>query len=795
MKKLLLAFGTLFFCHYVQAQHTGHVYVDQNQNKQMDGQEIGLPGVKVSDGYEVVQTDSKGQFNITAHSKARFFFITIPSGYKASRTHYVKVDSKEKVIDFGLIKDESQNPDLLRFIQVTDTETPLYGSWIDNVRNYARNQQASVILHTGDICYEPGMQFHARQVNSDLMGRSTYYAVGNHDLVKGEYGEKLFEDLFGPTYYSFEAGPAYFVVTPMGGGDYAPSYTSDQVIAWLKKDLALKDKNKPLIFINHDLIGGKGFVYKGKTESIDLKQYNLKGYLYGHWHNNYVFGKPDDVMVISTNAPNKGGIDNSVGQFMVIDVDKTGIKKVTPKYPNLKDHIELIYPTSNSMTMAEGGKWMISANVYDSERDVASVKVSFIDEKGNRLALTGLSQKSDWNWRGAVPVAIRSKKNLELLLEVNYKDGSQALKKNHFVVDTKPKSNIRLAWSANIGAHVWKTAPLVQENRVFVATIDDAGSGKSKIVALDKNSGKTIWEFETKNSIKQKLGYSKGVVVATDAGGEVYALNETDGKLIWTKNLSGGRLPSYVSAGVVKDGYYYTGSHDYLSAIQVKDGKVLWQNKDWNSGEGMPGELLATKDHLVTGANWNNLFVHDLKTGKLIWKKGDDGLRFQSGGASVANEGLYVTGLNGLFLLNENSGDVLKKKIYTDEFKVMARPLVLKDLIVMPTSLAGLKGYDKNTFEERWNFKTGEALVYTSAYTSPDLNKLVGTIESGVLAHGNRLFFGASDGYFYVLDFEGKLIDKINLGAPVLAETTFGEDRFYIADFAGNVYCFDWKDK
>lgn len=135
---------------------------------------------------------------------------------------------------------------MLRFIQVTDTETSLYGPWIDNVRNYAKAQNVSVLMHTGDICYEPGMRFHANQITSDLMGLSTYYAVGNHDLVKGEYGEKLFEDLFGPTYYSFDAGPAHFVVTPMPGGDYKPSYTVDQVIRWLQKDLALKDPKKTI---------------------------------------------------------------------------------------------------------------------------------------------------------------------------------------------------------------------------------------------------------------------------------------------------------------------------------------------------------------------------------------------------------------------------------------------------------------------------------------------------------------------------------------------------------------------
>ena len=30
--------------------------------------------------------------------------------------------------------------------------------------------------------------------------------LANHDLVKGKYGEELFESIYGPVYYSFDAG-------------------------------------------------------------------------------------------------------------------------------------------------------------------------------------------------------------------------------------------------------------------------------------------------------------------------------------------------------------------------------------------------------------------------------------------------------------------------------------------------------------------------------------------------------------------------------------------------------------
>lgn len=773
------------------AQYKGQVFVDSNQNQKRDRSETGMPAVVISDGYELVKTSRDGSFILPQNKDARFLFIRIPAGYKATGNHYLKIDDKLDSYDFGLIKDEKQQQDHIRFIQITDTETPLYGEWIDNIRNYSKQQNVGLLMHTGDICYEPGMQFHARQVNSDLMQLPTYYAVGNHDLVKGEYGEKLFEDLFGPVYYSFEAGPAHFVVTPMPGGDYAPSYTQDQVIAWLKKDLELKDKNKPLIFINHDLLGGKDFILKGKTDSIDLRAYNLKGYLYGHWHNNYSFARDNGVAVISTNAPNKGGIDNSVGQFMVVDVDKNGVHKVTPVYPNLRHHAEIIYPNGSNVLMTGQNKIEINANVYDSEKKITAVSARLINSKGQIVETAVLQAYSDWNWRGAFSIKAIEGDKYEVLLEVSYSDKTKLLKNSTFAVGRADKaSHLKVSWSTNIGTNIWKSSPLIVGEYLFIAGIDDAIGGKSKIQAIDTQSGRLIWSIPTKNSVKQKLAYSEELILATDMGGTVYAIGAKDGTLRWTKELSGGRLPGYVSAGTIKDGIYYTGAGNYLSALKVADGTILWQNKDWNGGEGMPGELLATTDHLVTGANWYSLFVHDINTGQLIWKKDDDGLRFRSGGASVSAEALYVAGLEHIFKLDEKSGVLIKKTAAKDDFKVMASPLVLENLVVMPTAANGIKAYDKETLVEKWHFKTGEALIYTSAYSTPDQHKPVCTVEGAPKLIDGKLYFGASDGYLYILNTNGTLHERINLGAPLLAEVSSLDRQLYVADFAGNVYSF-----
>lgn len=766
-----------------QAVH-GIVFQDGNANKKHEEKEPGLPSIRISDGYNVVQTDANGTFAITPDPKARFLFATVPSGYKASTKFYMKIDPNADSFAIGLTPDETQHNDKLDFIQITDTETPLYGPWIDNVRAYADNNNMPLIMHTGDICYEPGMRFHAQQVNSELMGRPVYYAVGNHDLVKGEYGEKLFEDLFGPTYYSFEAGPAYFVVTPMWGGDFAPSYTKDQVIAWLKKDLALKDKSKPLIFINHDFSIGPDFVLKGEKEQIDLKQYNLKAWLFGHWHNNYVFKRPKlGVTVISTNAPNKGGIDHAAGQFLHIEINKNGVNKITPIYTNLRSRIHLLHPVASTKNVR------FLANVYDSERQVKKVQVWGLDNQGNKLFETNLEPKTDWAWESTAAIS-GANGMVEALIDVRYGNGEHEIRKQEVYRDSK---GFELKWSHNIGSNIWKVQPLIVEDKVLSASFDDGANERSAIVAMDRKSGKRLWSFKTENSVKQKLHYADGIVLATDVAGNVYALNVQTGEVVWEKNISGGRLPSYVTGGVLYDNVYYTGYGNYLSALDRGTGKEIWRNTEWNGGEAMPGEMLATENILFTGANWNSLFAHNRKTGKLLWKKEDEGLRFRSGGVAVEGSKVYAPGLNSLLVLDAVSGRTLRKKEYNHEFKVMASPTVLQNMLILPNSTEGVSAYDKQSLERVWNFKTQEAMVYTSSYTTPDQHKLVSTVESTVQQWNEGLIFGASDGYLYFLDAAGQLLNKYYFGAPLLADVTTAGDEIYVADFAGNVYCLHYN--
>lgn len=195
----LMASAFSAFAFPAAASYSGRVFVDKNNNGILDKGEKTLKGVKVSDGLNVVETAEDGRYELPGHARGRFIFITTPSGYKTLNRHYIKIDASGDGYDFGLLPyDPGIGPKGAHsFIHISDTEISGpegHQVWVKNLRDYAANEHAAFIMHTGDICYEKGLNAHIKMMNTDNMAVPVFYCIGNHDLVRGKYGEEVFED-------------------------------------------------------------------------------------------------------------------------------------------------------------------------------------------------------------------------------------------------------------------------------------------------------------------------------------------------------------------------------------------------------------------------------------------------------------------------------------------------------------------------------------------------------------------------------------------------------------------------
>lgn len=814
MKKNILFLLLLAATTSATAAYNGRVFVDKNSNGQFDRGEKTLGGIKVSDGLNVTETAKDGTYTLPGHARQRFIFITTPSGYKTLNKHYHKIDSRTNGYDFGLLtyhpgigKDGSH-----QYVHVSDTEifnTEGNEAWVRNIREYAANENAAFIIHTGDICYENGMKKHIKLMNTENMNVPVFYCIGNHDLVKGKYGEEVFENNYGPVYYSFDVANVHYIVTPMPGGDHKPGYTRLDVCRWLKNDLAHIKPGTPIVVFNHDILTyGDEFIYKGsQTESIDLNKHNLKAWVYGHWHINHV-KKQGSVYTVCTSALDKGGIDHSTSAFRIMHVDGKGDFSSELRYSYLNNSICIASPAGHTASPE------VTVNVYSSASPVRRVTYTCLDQDKPVLRDKRLSQSSDWCWTATLPLKeTHAGKELTIQVEAEFKNGETARSEKNFVY-LPQQADIRLtenwdnllgnathtakaataldsipglAWVKNIGANIYMTSPLIHNGNIYTASVDEDLKGRAHIYALDGKSGEIKWKYPVKSSVKNTIAIDNGLVFAQDVLGNLYAVDCESGKLCWESKLPVNGLPALIDGLVACDGVVYAGTGKALSAFEARTGRRIWKNEGWSQREGTTSTLTQGNGILIGSVQWSALYGNDSKTGKMLWSVSNHGLRNRGASAAMHGSLLYLISEKSFFILEAATGRIIVRKPLPYNLDATSTPLLTDKEIIFGTANKGLVALDNETLEEKWNCPIGDALIYTAPYSRPTS----GTIETSPALAGKTVYVGASDGGIYGIDKRtGKIVWKYTTGAPIFSSVAISGNTLIATDFGGNVYAF-----
>ena len=824
---IMKRFCMLFLCGMAAlsafaAPYKGKVFIDSNGNGTFDKGEKTLKGVMVSDGRNVVKTLGNGTYELPGHERERFLFVTVPSGYKTA-CHYHAIE-KERAdgYDFAL---RPYNAHIGRggahhFVQITDTEISTatgQEKWVADVRSYALNENAAFIIHTGDICYEKGLKAHKPMMNTMNMDLPVYYCIGNHDLVKGKYGEEVFESIYGPVYYSFDVGNVHYIVTPMWGGDYRPGYTKEDVYHWLLNDLAQIPQGKPIVIFNHDSWTNEDrHVFNaGKDMAIDLDAHNLKAWIYGHLHINHI-NRHGKVLSICTSTPARGGIDHATSAFRSLRVDADGNLTSDLRYTYMDKLVENASIQNEQAPVTAEGEVALSVNAYHTVSKTNAVTCTFWAEGKMIRPEVKLKQRTDFNWfaTAKLPAAYEGK-TVTLETKVIFADGETAVRESFFTYSSQPLvgetdddwSNLggnaqhtcissdtlsqpfSLAWTANLGSNIYMASPVVEGNTILAASTDENAEGKAAIVALDARNGNIRWKYPVRASVKNSIAVAQGLVFAQDVYGYLYALDIRTGKLAWEKKLNVNRLPGLNDGLVASADKVFAGSGKGLCALDARTGRQLWQNKDWSQGEGTTATLSLSPDEtvLIGGVQWSAMYANDAHTGKLLWSKSEDGIRNRASSPAMYDGAMYFLSDHSLFILSEKTGSILARKELPYSVDVTSTPVVTKEEIIFGTARDGLVALDRETLEEKWKLRTEKALIYTAPY----VNEEAAQIECSPILAGDIVIVGASDGVFYAVDRKkGTLLWRHRTGAPILTTVAVSGNMFFGADYAGNVYAF-----
>jgi len=147
-----------------------------------------------------------------------------------------------------------------------------YQGALDQVVLDANEEQPDFVMHCGDLT-PFGREEQYEEVLDIIEPLSVpFYATpGNHDVRLD--GRVIFEELFGPTNYSFDVGPIHFTVI-----DTSEGIMSTDQLNWLEADLVSAEAEYKVVFTHIPPFDPR------PSENHSILNSTLSGYLMGLFH-------------------------------------------------------------------------------------------------------------------------------------------------------------------------------------------------------------------------------------------------------------------------------------------------------------------------------------------------------------------------------------------------------------------------------------------------------------------------------------------------------------------------------
>ncbi|MGB8656760.1 MAG: PQQ-binding-like beta-propeller repeat protein [Candidatus Zixiibacteriota bacterium] len=212
----------------------------------------------------------------------------------------------------------------------------------------------------------------------------------------------------------------------------------------------------------------------------------------------------------------------------------------------------------------------------------------------------------------------------------------------------------RVVWKKRLGDVT--SSPIIHEDRIFV------GSANGRLRALERTTGRKIWEFDAKASIFSTPAYAGPSPPSSDqemiyfgsTDGYLYALKADSGQIRWKFKAEGG----VYSSPAVSNGMIFFGSVDgNLYALNSNDGSLVWKFQTESDIYSSPA---VTESLVYIGSNDHCMYAVNQKMGQLVWKFKTEGL-VHSSPVAVGDKLFFGSYDGNFYVLNRFTGEMLWK--------------------------------------------------------------------------------------------------------------------------------------
>ncbi|WP_418283178.1 PQQ-binding-like beta-propeller repeat protein [Halorubrum sp. DTA98] len=297
------------------------------------------------------------------------------------------------------------------------------------------------------------------------------------------------------------------------------------------------------------------------------------------------------------------------------------------------------------------------------------------------------------------------------------------------------------------------------------------GSDDGSLYAVDATDGTIVWRFtEPGDEVPSSPTVVSGVTYVGSIDGTLYAVDAETGEEVWRFDAAG----PVISSPTVVGGTVYVGSREAIVyAIAADTGDVQWTATE--PAAPFNGSPAVVGGRVYIGSDDGVLYGIDADTGDTEWMfmEPDDGI---SASPTVADGTVYVPSFDErLYAVDAATGDAE----WTHDLPSLAfsSPTIVDGTVHVGVvgGGAGLRAVDAATGDERWTFTGAPGVV--SSPTVADGTVYVGSLDETVYA------LDAVTGEV-VWAFDGPA-DQVNGSPTVFAGSV------YVGSDAGTLYALD----
>lgn len=403
----------------------GHV-VDEDYNPIAD--------VVMSDGYTVVTTNDKGEYQFKRNLQSSFVYYSTPADYAVQTSverkialFYAKLSTNNtpQKVDFVLNRLTSPEKKFTLFAigdpqvaNMVEVERFKVETMADIVSEINKTSYPVYGISLGDVVADQPSLFNVMKSTMGSTNMPLYTTIGNHDKTGGNTltprNSTSFESHYGPLNYSFNRGDVHFVcldnVVFTNNSSYALGF-SDEQMSWLEQDLSFVPKTKMLILYYHMPIRNSNF--GNRTRLLNLvKDFKEVHFMAGHTHynENYIHTIEEKEIFEHVHAAASGAWwkstingDGTPNGYAKYEIDGNTIKEWVYKSTNYDSNFQMRLHWGNSSYGGSFGTYSygkssrtLIANVWNAD-PLWILEVFIDDEKVGNLTLNTSLSKDAWS--------------------------------------------------------------------------------------------------------------------------------------------------------------------------------------------------------------------------------------------------------------------------------------------------------------------------------------------------------------------------------------------------------------